>query len=144
MCIILDANCYNKFLDEEDKDMHPIRTWLRSSNEDAKIAHSSTGKLESELKRYPKMLSELALLRRGDKIKTISSEELNNKKSALNEVKNEMKSDDLHIIALALAGNVKVLASLDKNLGDDFKKYCNGKIYKYRDHEHLLNNCKCK
>ena len=122
--------------------MRPVRTWLKKEN--AKIAHSSTEKLKSELEHSSRMVNEFIALRRENKLKVISSEDVDNKENELNDLKKEIKSNDLHILALALAGNVKVLVSLDENLGDDFKNHCNGKIYKYRDHEHLLNNCKCK
>ena len=142
MCIILDANCFHKYLDPDDKDMRPVRTWLKKEN--AKIAHSSTEKLKSELEHSSRMVNEFVELRRENKLKIISSEDVDNRENELSDLKKEIKSNDLHILALALAGNVKVLVSLDENLGDDFKKFCSGKIYKYRDHEHLLNNCKCK
>ena len=144
MCIILDADCFGKYLDTNDKDMRPIRTWLKSKNENAKIAHSSTEKLKTELEHSSRMVSEFVELRRENKLKVISSEDVNDKENELNEMKNEIKSDDIHILALALAGNVKLLASLDKNLGKDFKKICKGKIYKNCGHKHLLDECKCK
>ena len=142
MCIILDANCFHKYLDPDDKDMRPVRTWLKKEN--AKIAHSSTEKLKSELEHSSRMVNEFIALRRENKLKVISSEEVDNKENELNDPKKEIKSNDLHILALALAGNVKVLVSLDENLGKDFKKVCRGSIYKNYGHKHLLDECKCK
>ena len=144
MCIILDANCFGKFLDESDEDMNPIRTWLNRKNENAKIAHSPTGKLKFELSNSPKMLDQFNILNRKGNLKIVNHEDLNHQINILNESKNKLKSDDLHIVALALAGNVKVLASMDEKLGEDFKTLCNGKIYKNSKHKHLLYKCKCK
>lgn len=124
--------------------MRPVRTWLKSNNENARLAHSSTDKLKSELECYPKMKDVLTGFRKSNKLKIISSEDVNNKESELNKMKNKFESDDLHILALALVENVKLLASLDKDLGDDFKNFCEGKIYKNYGHKHLLDKCKCK
>ena len=144
MCIILDANCYSKYLDLSDEDMHPIRTWLESKNENAKLAYSPTKELISELSNYPKMIEPFSALQRQNKIKIVNLRDINQEKNALRKNKSNLKSNDLHIIALALAGNVKVLASMDEKLGRDFKTLCNGKIYKNSKHKHLLYKCKCK
>lgn len=83
MCIILDANCYSKYLDLSDEDMHPIRTWIESKNENAKLAYSPTKELISELRNYPKMLEPFLALQRENQIKFINEKDINQEKNTL-------------------------------------------------------------
>lgn len=60
------------------------------------------------------------------------------------EIKDEIKSDDPHIIALALIAGVKVLVSKDNKLIADFKGHVSrGKVYKTKSHRHLLTKDTC-
>ena len=54
-----------------------------------------------------------------------------------------LKSNDIHILALAKAGNVKLLCSNDVHLHKDFKGVIHGKVYKDRRHSKLLINNGC-
>ena len=58
-----------------------------------------------------------------------------------------LKSNDPHIIALALASRAKVLVSDedgDKKLFEDFKKViAQGKVYTRENHNHLLTKDTC-
>ena len=61
-----------------------------------------------------------------------------------NELKGKVRSDDAHIIALALVAEVKLLVSHDNKLIGDFKKHViQGKVYKTKQHEHLLTKDTC-
>ncbi len=88
---------------------------------------------------------------RAGKFKLVSPEDVKKKES---ELKGRTRSDDIHIIALALVSGVKVLVSyyeLDsKRSGDKaiFKDFTNrdlvgGKLYLRKEHEHLLTEDTC-
>ena len=64
------------------------------------------------------------------------------------ELIDEIKSDDAHIIALAIIAGVKVLVSYtegDKALFNNFKdkNLVGGKIYTKKSHKHLLKTDLC-
>ena len=46
MCIILDADCYSRFKDPDNKDMELVRKWL--DNRNGKIVYSNTRKFRKE------------------------------------------------------------------------------------------------
>ncbi|MDE0637093.1 MAG: hypothetical protein OXI43_14745 [Candidatus Poribacteria bacterium] len=65
-----------------------------------------------------------------------------------NELKDRIRSDDEHIIALALIADVKVLLSRregDRDLIIDFKNrdLVQGKVYTRKAHEHMLTKDTC-
>lgn len=139
MCIILDANCFHKLLDPENQDMLPVRKWL--DNKNGKIVFSPTKKMEEEwMKR--KMEKQLKTWRSKGKIKLADKTKVDKKS---NELQRKIKSNDPHIIALAMVAGVKVLISEDQNLHEDFKNksLVGGSIYQNKDHEHLLRADLC-
>lgn len=139
MCVILDANCIGKYnKNPADEDMKPVKQWIESKN--GKIVYSDTDKFRREwvvgggyaLRRE---------LQRRNKLKLVSAREVQQKED---EVKEVIKSDDPHIIALALIAHVKVLVSNDNKLIQDFKEHVSqGKVYKTKGHKHLLTKDTC-
>ena len=137
MCIILDSNCFSKFNDKNDKDMGPVRNWLYKTN--GKIAYSPTKKFQNEFK---KGNVDYAGLNRAGNLKLVT-EGVEEKEK---ELKGNIKSDDPHIIALAVVANVRVLVSQDKALINDFTNrelVAHGKVYQRAEHAHLLNKLRC-
>lgn len=55
----------------------------------------------------------------------------------------KIKSNDPHLLALAIASRVRVLVSRDTNLGEDFKRLTSGSIYKNASHQRLLTRDLC-
>ncbi len=139
MCIILDANCFHKLLDPENQDMLPVRKWL--DNKNGKIVFSPTKKFEEEWMKG-KMEKQLKTWRSKGKIKLADKTKVDKKS---NELQRKIKSNDPHIIALAMVAGVKVLISEDQNLHEDFKNksLVGGSIYQNKDHEHLLRADLC-
>jgi predicted nucleic acid-binding protein len=75
------------------------------------------------------------------KLKLVSVQDVQEKENGLIE---KIKSDDAHIIALALVTDVKVLVSNDNKLIRDFKEHISqGKVYKTKSHRHLLTEDTC-
>ena len=137
MCIILDANCFNKFNDKCDGDMEPVRNWLYNRN--GKIAYSTTEKFQQEWKQGG--IDYLGLNRAG-KLKLVET----GVEEKAKELKGNIKSNAPHIIALAIVANVKVLVSEDRTLIDDFTNrnlVARGSVYQRAEHAHLLTSARC-
>ena len=137
MCAILDANTFHKFKDPSDEDMKPVWKWLESKN--GKIVYANTKKFEQEWYRGGMDHVRDQLMRSGQ-LKLVS-QDIQEKKSELNDT---IRSDDPHIIALAVIGEVKVLISEDRKLIQDFKEHVSqGKVDKTKGHKHLLTKDTC-
>lgn len=135
MCIILDTNCYGDFLNKHE-DMQPVHNWLNQQG--GKIVYSETNKFQQEAKGTFEVY--LVQLERAGRLKKIEPTDVEMKQQALL----DLKSDDPHIIALALAANVKVLVSKDKFLHEDFKTHVSqGRVYQNAAHKHLLTRNLC-
>ena len=134
MCLILDANKYGDFLNPDKADMQPVRDWFSRGG---KMAYSPTHKFESELTK--KMRSRIARYKMSGKVKLVDKRTVQDMQNNLP----NLKSDDPHIIALAIVAKVKLLVSGDKDLHDDFKKFIKGKVYQNQDHEKLLTPDLC-
>lgn len=134
MCIILDTNKYGDFLDHENKDMQPIREWIKRKG---KIAYSPTPTFERELSAGMRM--QFSVYDEAGKMKNFSIEEVKNEENNLP----ELESDDPHIIALALVSGVRVLVSMDRDLHTDFKGVVGGKVYQTKSHRRMLRNDTC-
>ena len=143
MCLILDTNCYGDYV-RGSEDMQPVMAWVEKGG---RLAYSDTDKHEQEFKRHNKIAVLFTEYDRAGKTKFIPKEEVLRKQKEVS-LDKEFKSDDQHIIALALAGNIKLLVSHDEDLISDFKKRgkgrVNGKVYKKKQHRELLRNTTCK
>ena len=179
MCIILDVNSFHNFRIQANEDMEPVRNWLNRSN--GKIVYSPTEKFRSEWEAgggYELMRrllqdqgsnpsSPIGLnweqavmeLQRMGKFKLVPAEDVQAKVEALEQT-DELRSDDPHIIALAMIASVKVLVvqrlpdiprrrgrrgarGADPALQEDFKNLVGGSVYITRNHRHLLTRDTC-
>jgi len=142
MCIILDTNTFHRFKNSDDLDMEPVRKWLNGRY--GKIAYSTTQKLKNEWDAGG-MRHLIDEWMRAGKLKLVPPDEHHEKEA---ELKGKTKSDDEHIVALALVAKVKVLVSYregDSALFDDFKDrhLVGGKVYTRKTHAHLLTKDTC-
>ena len=140
MCVILDADAFGKFKDPDNEDMAPVWNWLENKN--GKIVYSITERMENEWNDGGMRVMR-DVLRQNNKIKLVSPEAL---EKIENELKGKLKSNDTHIIALALTANVKVLISGgDAKLIKDFKNraFVSGKVYLRKQHARLLKKDTC-
>ncbi len=158
MCIVLDVNSFHDFKDQANEDMEPVRNWLNRNN--GKIAYSPTGKFRSEWEAGGGYELMKALQRMG-KFKLVPAEDVQAKADALEQI-GGLRSDDPHIIALAMLADVKVLVvqrlpniprrggrrgarGADPDLQADFKDHrlVGGKVYITKSHSRLLRKDTC-
>ena len=84
----------------------------------------------------------IAQMRRAGQLKLVSE----GVQEKADELEGQIKSNDEHIIALALVADVKVLVSYkegDQDLFKDFKNLVRGKVYTKKQHKHLLTKDTC-
>ena len=141
MCIVLDANMFGEFREPANENMEPVWNWLRKKN--GKIAYSNTKKFEEEWERGG-VTNLIKLLRQSGQLKEILPQGVEAKENELNRT-GAIRSDDPHIIALAIIANVKVLVSNDKTLHEDFKNrnLVGGRVYQTKSHSRLLRKDMC-
>ncbi len=139
MCVILGVNLIGRFKkDPVDEDMKPVHQWLERKN--GKIVYSDTEKFRREWDKGGGYTLRRQLQRR-DKLKLVSDQDV---QEEIKKIEDKIKSDDPHIIALALIAEVKVLVSKDNKLIADFKvQVSQGKVYKTKSHRHLLTKDTC-
>lgn len=136
MCIILDANLFGKFDDPHNEDMRPVHRWL--SKQYGKIVYSDTLRLKDEWMKGGNVL--LERLRQDGSLKLVPRADVEQMERSL---EGHIKSDDEHIVALALVADVRVLVSNDKALHQDFKSIVHGKVYQTKSHARLLRRDTC-
>ncbi len=136
--MILDTNMYGRFLNQQDADMEPVRDWM---NKHSKIAYSPTSTMERELGKFPAMKKKFREYSQAGKLKLIDKIKVDAAASKLE--LGDLHSNDSHIVALAMCGNVKALISEDQMLHRDFKEKVRGKIYQNKSQKHLLRKDTC-
>ena len=126
MCIIVDTNRLDVFLSGQDnEDVKPIYDWL--NNRSGKIVYSTGAKFNEEVKKSKRRaLSELLS---SGKARFVSGEELESERQRLIE-DSDHRSDDIHVLALALVSGARLLYTEDQALRSDFRKgkWKNGKF----------------
>ena len=154
MCIILDSNILNEILgSNRTPAAEAVWQWINGINK-KRIKVVIGGKLRCELDRYSAAKNWLILLSRRGNVLSFSDQDVGSKEK---EVKSwELKSDDPHVIALALVSKARLLYSNDLNLHGDFKNttFINnpkGKVFSThrsasydRDKRELLEKCRCR
>lgn len=136
MCLIIDASKFGEYLDPDNDDMKPVRQWMHRTG---KIAFSPAVKLEGEVYKSRRFTELLRTYTQRGKVKRFDAIQVSKREQGLE----GLRSDDPHVIALALVSNVKLLVSGDKDLHEDFKRIVGGSIYQNKKHKHLLRNDLC-
>lgn len=140
MCIIVDANVANEF-DAPSIDAKPVLALLVSK----KLRMMSGGLLKSEiaktkfLKLYRQLLLAGAIFEFDDSRLRKAQDDCD---------RTIMKSNDVHVIALAVVSGARLLFSRDTDLHTDFKNKRllsgkKGRIYQTAAHKHVLIEGRC-
>ncbi|MCY4523394.1 MAG: PIN domain-containing protein [Halobacteriovoraceae bacterium] len=140
MCVIIDANMFGPYLKSNDQGMKFLKEWIEEHG--GKITYSPTSSLKSEWNKSPNMWQLMVKYRERGKLKHIDKHKVEIIQKELLK-KHDLKSNDSHIIALAMAAKVKVLVSKDQNLIEDFKNIIKGKTYKGTQQKKLLRKDTC-
>ena len=127
MCVVVDANSRDNFMDGGNQSAALLREWL--SNGEGKLLHVEAGRWLTEHKKSSaEWKNQVREYGSGGILKTIPAGEFNAALRGLPE-KTESGEKDKHVLALALAGGARLLYSNDTDLRDDFKIIVKGKVY---------------
>lgn len=147
MCVIIDASVAGRaFAIPCEDDFAPLWKWIEEK--DGKLVFGLGGKFGKELGALPHAKRRVRELSRAGRAIQISGEKLASEERAIEKL-TICKSNDAHVLALALASGTRVLCTDDQDLETDFKNpdivsSPRGKIYKNASHRHLLkHNSSC-
>lgn len=138
MCLILDANCLHKIFPDVGASFLPVFEALMSGN--AKLVLGGT-KLRSEYALLNKAWKMIVALDKAGRVKMVNDSQVDIREAELN-IAGQLKSDDPHVIALAMISGVRLLCSHDQNLHVDFTNPAiltpRGCVYQDASHKHLI------
>lgn len=156
MCTILDANVkhevFGKF--ERSNAGKEYFEWINGKRRNKSLKLIIGGKLTQELMEDKRASDWLAEGSRRGRVVQISNKELSEAKRRVEKVR--LKSDDSHVIELAISSGARLLYSNDKNLHEDFTsgkviKDPRGKVYSTlvsqnvdKKKRKLLESAQCK
>ena len=153
--IIIDAEVFYKFVDENHEDSKPIHKYLMQKKT-LQLVYGNDEKSSGEIKRNKNMVKQIAKLEKNLVAYQVDSKEkkkeIDDSNGFIKGVKlrswTSHKKSDAHIIAIALVEKkARLLFSSEDKKGDnrlqrDFKNHeiikPKGQIYKNKDHEHLF------
>lgn len=138
MCLILDANCLTKVFPSADIEFLPIIKALTSG--DARLVYGGT-KLLVEYKRVYEAWKMIVALDKAGRTKKVNGAEVDAMEKKLMAA-GQLKSDDPHVIALAMISGARLLCSNDKELHADFTNPLvlqpRGYVYQKASHKGLV------
>lgn len=138
MCLILDINILHKVFPSASADHVPVNKALR----ELKATLVYGGELRREYQRAGWFRPFLRRLDQQGSAKLIPDQEVDSQTEALR-LAGGYRSDDPHILALAIIAKVRLLCTEDDNLSADFTNReiiddPRGNVYRRADHAHLL------
>ena len=151
MCIIIDANRLGvMFSQPNNEDIKPIHKWINGNH--GMIVYSTGGDFSGDV--HGNARNALAELRRGGKARYVSPKMYKSMSEKIS-IGANCKSNDVHVLALALVSHARLLYTEDQALRDDFKtgKWKNekfiisgprGSIYSGKRNSDLLTADVCK
>ena len=151
MCLIIDTNCIGQ-LTSGHRDMLLVLEWLvgtKRKKPKGNLTYSLTDKMKDEWfgpnasQDFLHLLGELTKAGKPPRVVPVAEVQ-----QALNDLTYVLKSNDRHIVGLAIASGCRVLVSNDQKLHTDFieatkEKSRRGKIYQNSTHGHLLDGYRC-
>jgi hypothetical protein len=144
MCLIIDANVAHELCGSVSERARPLVEWLLSGKGVVVVG----GKLSKELSKNQELVSFFTTLSRSGRLLVINSERIENSTpDSVGKSDNHIKSNDSHVIGLAMASGARLLFSEDAKLQQDFKNKkvisgTKGKVYSKTTHAHLLTESK--
>ena len=149
MCIIVDTSCLHHVANSTECG-RPIVKWLLNPNKLSGLIVG--GKLHDELRRssFERRRKEaffqtLRVLREAGRLHIFTGSEVQQKTEELE--KGKIRSDDPHVVALAIISKCNLVFTEDKDLEMDLKTRSlvghKVSIYKNNSHTRLLTTCRC-
>lgn len=143
MCVLVDANLASLVFSRPAlADFEPLLDWLLNPDRDGRLVLG--GLLARELGRVEAARRVVAELLRSGRARRIEDARVS---EAAGELKDGglCRSNDHHVIALALVSGARVLCTRDRTLQEDFRNADlvtkpRGNIYQRREHGHLLRH----
>lgn len=141
MCIIIDVHVFTTKPELLGNPVHvdaqPVLNWLSGSG---RLVYG--GRLAEEYSRVGEIRRWLSEMVRAGKARQFSKDEVVKKER---DISGLCRSNDQHIIALAIVSGARILYSLDIKLGADFRngelvKDPRGSCYTLAGHKHLLRH----
>ena len=143
MCVIIDANVAAEvFAIPVHDDYAPLWKWIK--HKDGRIVYG--GRNRTELAKLNNVRGRLKTLWSAGRALAEDDGIVDEEEKTVVK-KNECRSDDPHVIALARVSGARVLCTNDRDLQTDFKdrnlvQAPRGKIYKNANHAHVLGHNK--
>ncbi len=148
MCVIIDADVAGRtFAVPCEDDFAPLWKWIEER--DGKLVFGLGGTFGKELRKMPNVKRRVLELWRAGLAVQAAAKELSKREKELDRL-NICRSNDVHVLALALVSGTRILCGKDGDLATDFRNpdiisSPRGKVYKNASHKHLLKyNHKCK
>ena len=141
MCLIVDANLASAvFSGSPESDFAPILDWL--NERDGCLVYG--GHLATELARVEKPRRYLLALLRAGRARQVPDEQVAEEQAAVSAT-GLCRSNDPHVIALALVSGARTLCTRDRDLQRDFRNHHlvskpRGSIYLRQDQARLLRH----
>ena len=117
MCVILDADARNEYCSTAPNEMTPLKKWIEGNK--GRLVYSRTPRFEKEMEGNREMRRLLIRYLRSNRARLIDPELVEAERKA---IAPQVKCNDDHIIALAMASRTCLLASHDKALHKDFRQ----------------------
>lgn len=141
MCVIVDADVASMvFRSPPDLEFAPVMAWI--AHRDGALVHG--GHLTTELKNAGVRMDLLMELQRAGRAFFYPDGKLEPYKRLLKDT-GQVRSNDVHILALARASGARVLCTRDAELTADFKNHVliftpRGKVYRNHTHKPKLRH----
>ena len=138
MCLIVDANAAGRFLARSSS----LRDWLLGAKGQPRLV--AAGLLKEELARLDSVRRLLVELNRVGRLRSVEADPLRRAEARLRT--RAPRSNDVHVLALAIVSGARTLATFDDSLAHDFRNPSiisrpRGKVYRDPErHSHLLRH----
>jgi predicted nucleic acid-binding protein len=113
MCVVIDANTAADFCRQEKPYLRELLRWI---NKGGRVA--AGGKLEQELYKVEPMRALLIEWSRSGRLIKVSKEKI---EACERRIKKGCRSNDTHVIALAITSKAEIVVTADKELISDLK-----------------------
>jgi predicted nucleic acid-binding protein len=139
VCLIVDANAAEQFLARASA----VTNWLLGTRGEPRLV--AAGKLREELVQHAAVHRLLVELERAGRLRSADAERLQQEEDRLS-ASRRCRSNDSHVLALAILSGARTLATFDNALAHDFRNAAiinkpRGRIYRNpTSHAHLLRH----